>query len=351
MKLLLLILFFVSSTASAQTTDLNPSCPDAKFWQNLLSDTCWDCFFPIQVAGTKWGASSPDYNKPAGSGGVNYSSGFGPDVPSGANSESLCICFDNNGVPEFGFTLGTWLPTQLIEVVRMPYCSPTLSGTFLSSSLRMMGGNTTQGPTQKSFHHYHYFAYPILFMLDMLAEPECNPSGYFDFDLMYLSELDPTWNEDELAFYTTPELVIFSNPIALAACASDALSSSIGLPIDSLYWCAGGWGNLYPLTGNLETYSSPPRDTSLLATRVLATMHRRGVAYATVGTDNMCEAPYAPMLPKSQYKLNQFYPMPEANGNHWIGQSPYIWGEWRNIPAVGEDFLHVLWQWTDCCVR
>ena len=233
------------------------------------------------------------------------------------------------------------------------YCSPTLAGTFLNSNMRVLGGNKqkSDGDPDKGFYQYHYFAYPLMFMLDMLSEPECNPGGYFDFDLMYLSELDPTWNEDELALFTTPEIAIFANPLAMAACSADAASASAGYPLDSMYWCAGTWGHLYPLTGNLDVYGSPPRDTSLLATRALATMHRRGLAYSTVGNGNLCKASFSPMLPKSQYKMSQLYPMPEANANHWIGQTPFLWGEWRNIPATGEDFLHIVWRWTDCCVR
>jgi len=70
-----------------------------------------------------------------------------------------------------------------------------------------------------------------------------------------------------------------------------------------------------------------------------------------MGDDAVCRGYIYPTLPKSQYKLEQFYPLAEANGNHWLGQSSFTWGEWRNIPAVGEDFVHLLWRWTDCCLR
>ena len=352
MKILysLLLTFTLSFTATPSMADAG--CPDANFWQNLINDTCWDCFFPIRITGSSLGNADIQYNKPAGSGGAVSVGGNGPAFPSSATSDAFCVCADPNGVPEFGFTLGAWFPTNMFEITRMPYCSPSLGGTYLNTNMRLMGGNKNiSGENDKGFYQYHYFSYPMMFMLDMLSEPECNPGGYFDFDIMYLSELDPTWNEDELAFFTTPEIAIFANPVAMAACAGDAASASLGYPIDSLYWCAGSWGNLYPFTGNLNVYGSPPRDTALLATRALATMHRRGLAYATVGSGNLCEASFAPMLPKSQYKMNQIYPMAEANGNHWIGQTPFIWGEWRNIPATGEDFLHVLWRWTDCCLR
>ena len=55
-----------------------------------------------------------------------------------------------------------------------------------------------------------------------------------------------------------------------------------GHPIDALFWCAGTWGPLYPLAGSHLTHSSMPRNTSLLTTRALAAMHRRGLASTTV---------------------------------------------------------------------
>ena len=51
-----------------------------------------------------------------------------------------------------------------------------------------------------AFYHYHYYAFPLLVMLDLFMDGNCNADGYMDFDLMYLSELDPTWLNDELVF-------------------------------------------------------------------------------------------------------------------------------------------------------
>lgn len=52
-----------------------------------------------------------------------------------------------------------------------------------------------------SFMHYHYYAFPLLVMLDLFIKQTCNADGYMDLDIMYMSELDPTRNNDELAFY------------------------------------------------------------------------------------------------------------------------------------------------------
>ncbi|NMV20790.1 conjugal transfer protein TraU, partial [Vibrio parahaemolyticus] len=91
---------------------------------------------------------------------------------------------------------------------------------------------------------------PLLVMLDLFMDGNCNADGYMDFDLMYLSELDPTWLNDELAFFTQPEAAAVANPLAISACTADAASSTLGKPIDQLFWCAGSWGHLYPLSGH-----------------------------------------------------------------------------------------------------
>ena len=117
-----------------------------------------------------------------------------------------------------------------------------------------------------------------------------------DFDILYLSELDPTWNSSELAFFTNPEAAWLANPVALAACLADAAAASAGTPIDSLFWCAGTWGLLYPFSGTTPNYGSRPSETSLSAARALAALHRRGLARRTMGDDALCGAPIDPFL-------------------------------------------------------
>jgi conjugal transfer pilus assembly protein TraU len=210
-------------------------------------------------------------------------------------------------------------------------------------------GNGEDDGTDGAFYNYHWYAFPLLILLDLFWDDRCNPDGYSDFDLLYLSELDPTWNNDELAFFTNPEAAWLANPVALSACLADAASATAGTPIDALFWCAGSWGNLYPFAGRGPTLGSRARETSLSAARSLAALHRRGLARRTMGNDALCESPIAPFIPKSQYKLSMFYPLPETQRAHVIGESPLRWGEWRNIPGVGEDHLYLLWRWNDCC--
>lgn len=35
---------------------------------------------------------------------------------------------------------------------------------------------------------------------------------------------------------------VSANPIAVAACAADAVAATAGEPLDGMFWCAGSWG-------------------------------------------------------------------------------------------------------------
>lgn len=44
-----------------------------------------------------------------------------------------------------------------------------------------------------------------------------------------------------------------------------------------------------------------------------------------------------------------FFPVPETQRGYAIGESTLRWSSGRNIPAVGEDRLYILWRRNDCC--
>ena len=318
-------------------------CPDANLWgAKLITDICWSCLFPIRLMGV-----------------VQLGAG---NVPPDSTDQAICFCDGELGIPDIGFTVGMWAPARLIEIVRKPYCSPSLGGVTLNESFRLWGmkdGADGQSSSNQ-FYNFHYFAFPLYEILELIVTPECNAGGFSDFDLMYLSEIDPTWVEDELAVFTNPEVAVAANPLLQAACPADCAAATFDAPIDRLWWCAGCWGNLYPFTGNVPSGGSPPRVSSLLSTRAVAALHRRGLAWRTVGDDALCGGSLYPMMPKSQYRMSMLFPIAEADNrirspapstSGPTGVADIDEGEWRNIPAVGEDFVYMLWRWTDCCVR
>ena len=315
------------------------TCPNNElFGPKLFTDICWDCIFPIRVCG-----------------GVDISSGNGYPIPSEANHDSLCSCPDPAGIPNIGCSVGFYEHSKLIDITRNAYCAPSLGGTFLQSKgVQLFGGmpsSTKDKDGPLSFMNYIYYAFPLNLLLDLVVDSRCGNDGYSDFDVMYMSPLDPTWNDDEMAFFLNFEAVIFSNPVTIGACAADAaVTAAGGQPIENLFWCAGSWGLVYPFTGNINGPESPVRDSSLLATKAIAALHRRGLATKTVGHDAMCNRVIHPTLPKTQYRMSLFSPVAENHGSHVIGESTFRWGEWRNIPGTGEDFTYVIDRWTDCCL-
>ncbi len=319
--------------AAPSRGDGDPGCHDAGvIGAKLISDICWRCLFPIRVAGAAM-------------------DGVGGSVPSGAVDDPLCACRDNQGVWIPGVTTAMWEPARLLEFQRVPGCSSVLGGIrfpFARTDQGHHGGDGGDGG-DGSFMHYHYYAFPLLIMLDLFVKPSCHADGYVDLDLMYLSELDPTWNDDELAFFTNPEAAAVANPVAAAACTADAVAATAGRPSERLFWCAGSWGTLYPLSGRQNGGKGVIRDSALLGARVLAALHRRGLAWKTMGQEAMCRAVIYPTLPKTQYKFTLLYPVPETRSAHVIGESALTWGIARTIPAIGQDPVYTIWRWHDCC--
>jgi len=385
MKLIIktVILFtLINNQVFAEDTDMDPVCPDSELFSGkLITDICWSCIFPIRIAGYSTGFIEKEKENPkAKTDGSKTPKtdhvekelvpGSTEDTvdkisktlnvnkkahtPDGAADAMICVCSDDSLIPRIGFTLGFWVPSRMIEVVKNPGCSPALGGTNIGiGSFRQRGTDGEYGKTtaQVSTRHVHYWAFPILMIMKLLFETDCLGDPYADIDILYLSEVDPTWSSDELSFITTPEAILFANPLALIACSADGLAASTyGEGFDTLFWCAGTWGRLYPLSGVQGPHGSRVRESSLLAARMGALMHRRLLARKSMGDDAVCGSEFYPFYPKTQYRLSQFYPLAEKSSNHAIGETDFNWGMWRTIPGTGEDFMYLQWRWSDCCL-
>lgn len=329
-----LLMFLINFSVNAEEKELGECQDSGALSGKMITDVPWNAMFPIKLAG------------------VTMSSGDKSDgAPDDASNDFFCNCSDDLGVMVPGFPIGMFEPARLIELVREPDCMMSLGGAELnmtSGRMRGTGGHNEQiEGASAAFWHYHYFAYPLILMLEMYAPNRCG-DGYLSMDLLYFSELDATWTDPELSFFANPESIVFSNPISIASCLADALASSTDQPIDEMFWCAGSWGSVYPFSGYISGKSSLATKTSLLATRSVAALHRRLLARKTMGKDHMCSADIYPTIPKSQYKMNMLYPVAESQDAHQIGETALKWGEWRSIPSK-EDAVYLLWRWNDCC--
>lgn len=295
----------------------------------FISDLCWNCFFPIKIG-------------PVDAGG-------GP-VPSG-RAAPMCVCPGRFGIPAPGITLGMWQPTHIMESTRAPMCSPSFGGTMLggSSSLESLDlGGSGGDSTGDSYRHFHLFMFPVGAIMDMFNNSVCSASG-FDLDILFMSEIDPTHDDESLSMLTTPEAFLFASAAAQAACVIDASASSASKPIQAMPWCVGAWGSLYPMTGNRTSSTSAPKDAALGMVRGLGMMHRRMLLKKTYGSGALCSNQTALQLPKQQYRFQIQHPIANTRSNEWMGRSTLLGRESHHLPSVGEDFVNINWTYEECC--
>lgn len=299
---------------------------------NPIKDVCWSCMFPISIGGAK----------------LNKQRKI-PDTPNPSNP--ICMC--GSPIPRVGIAIGFWEPIAIVDVVREPYCLLSLGGIKIANS-RVKGGhwaNHGRGMegNRTSFYHVHWVKFPVFVLMDLFKTLACLEKG--DMDVAYMSELDPLWNDDELAAMLTPDNSVFANPLAQAACAADCISSSHSLPMDKLYWCQGCQGNLMPFVGSSLHHSGAVNTSLLMAGRLLGKMHRFMMLPETAGTSAkvLCEKPLNPIIKKSQYRLQMS--SPKANQHCYApGHTEIPWSSGKEIPMKGEDFAYVIWRKRNCCM-
>ena len=364
----------------------NITCPSANvFGAALVTKVCWSCMLPIS-----WGSAV-------------IGQGDNTTKPEGANTDFLCHCDSdttNGPFGKLGIAVGMWQPTRILEQVKRPYCFPslfgkTMEGTDLAESSWNLGhyqeggsdGGLDEEDSMKT--SVHMYSYPLLHMLQIFDVPSCSPDYHSSFDLLFLSEAFPNFNSSMLAFLVNPEALFFANPLAMTAQSLDcAAVTTTDKTIDTAFWVAGCWGGMYPLTGSSVGMGSKQKHSSLASVKFLYMLSRLSFIKRTVGDDAVCEQKYMPMLKKTQFRMQQIWPVSESEGSdvvhadtpensdappttdandptqeveeidlgalqegccHALGKSTFTWGEWRNTPGNG-NYVYILWQYVDCCI-
>lgn len=335
LTLLLFALMMFISVSPVRSEDKlqGDECPNANILSSsLLTDICWDCMFPIKIAGF-----------------IEVGNSSGNDIPSEAYDDPLCYCTKKLDLPQIGYSLGFWQPARLVELVRTPGCLMSLNGTKaeLGSSSKYGTTSETDGSLSSlAFWHYHYFSFPVLEILQLFDSSICPGAEHSAFDVLYISEIDPTWNYPELSALAFPETKVFANEISVTSCAGDAILHHGAGSSDNFFWCAGTWGTIYPVSGWVNGVGSTARMTSLLATRALSASHRRGFETKTIGKDALCRAKTSLRFVPSQYRFSMLWPMAQGGKNR-IGRSTFFWGEASNA----SDAVYLVWRWRDCCSK
>ena len=257
-----------------------------------------------------------------------------------------------------GISVGFWEPVRLVDITRTPYCMTNLGGLQLGSGDLKKVSSYARGygdhHAHRSFYHVHYYIYPVIYWLELITDFVCLEKSTFD--VAYMSELDATWNDEKLQTLINPEVFLFGNAVAQAACAIDCAAATADLPRDEMFWCAGCLGNIYPFSGANADHVGGVQSSSLYTARIIAKMHRLGLAEETSTNDskvngNLCRKSKAFKIKKSQYKLQMVNPIPSTNGlGCWpLGLSDVLYSSFKEYPYDGQDFGYLIWRKINCC--
>jgi conjugal transfer pilus assembly protein TraU len=323
-----LFILFLSSGVNAK-----PVC--AGKFINPITDICWKCLFPLSIAGRT--VANPDQDR---------------STPS-EDKSFFCAC--GEPVPRIGIPIGFWEPFRLADVTLKPFCMVSLGGTDLKLGIKtpegtvhaQQGGKTGR---KTAFYHVHWYVYPVLYWMNLVTNLLCMSSE--SFDIAYMTELDSLWNDDELALWLNPEVALFANSVAQLACSADCASASVATPINTLFWCAGCQGGVYPLTGNLPFHHSGVDASTLILEKMIFKLHRELLLFGSVGKKAACGLYPMPWWRKDQYKLQMTYPSVTKNTKmacNPIGRTTFFWGSNKEYPMKGEDFAYLLWRRRYCC--
>lgn len=298
---------------------------------NPVTDLCWQCVFPLSVAGLTLLAGPAENN-----------------VPDLAKSP-LCVCpMPPPLVARPGIPVSFWEPARYIETVKDPFCFPSLGGLSLPAGGGMLMGASQSQSSGQAFQvttaQAHYFIYPVWSLLELLTDFICvEHSG---FDVAFLTELDPLWQNDLLAFVIQPESLLFANPAAQAACMADSASSAGGFSLSPLFWCVASGGSVYPMTGTVAMGTQTAQAHNTVAARLQYMLGRVGLTCDTA--IGLCGCVPTPIWVKHNYRFHSAKPVRDF-WCHPFGRSDWIWGHLKNPAYAGDNFVWQIFRRRSCC--
>lgn len=315
---------------------------------NPITDICWDCSFPMTFAGipkTIDMSSSHDQE--------DYDSGV---------TGNLCTCPNPPFPNKVGVRVSFWENMREADIVRTPYCmsslggvtlnlgiNDTLTGTQTASSL----AETTQSGVTR-FRQVHWYISPWLYIMHVIFDSNCTEMK--GFDISYISEIDPTHNDEDLDRIMNPEDYLVGGIAAAMTCTWDAIQSQFTFGNNLLWWCDGANGPTGSLTGRTPNTIGGLQSSTKSLHRVIQKLHRLGTMWTAAGPSAMCGYSPQVIMDKRQYKYSMTYPVsqstPDPVFGHCcqpLGRSTILWGAGREYPLNGEDFTYSIFRKRDCC--
>ena len=296
---------------------------------NLITDICWSCTFPITFMG------------------IPLSSG--QDYTSRTSNSPVCLCANQ---AKAGIPTSFWEMVYMTDVTNIPGCFPLLGGVMIDTGINSQEYGADSNETGESFQQINEYINPAMYLMGAVVDSTCMDGR--GFDVPWVSFADPTHNDDSLSMILTPYAYPFAGLPALAAGSVDAVAASAGFPLPQLFWVAGAWGPMYPLTGNVAARVSRDQMGRLQTARLLAKLHAMGTQYSAAGDGAMCG--YVPQLimDKREYKLTRLLPFPEPKllGGccQPIGRSTILSESGTQAPTPSmKDFGYAIFRKRDCC--
>jgi len=312
-------------------------CQTGNGMMDLTEALCWDCLFPLSIAGEEV-MSGPSDN----------------DTPSMA-SVPVCIC--PAPYPQYytvGISMSYWEPARYVETVRDPWCFPSLGesmGSGGSSSYDEIFGVGSTNASPEGFRanltttQAHFFLFPVFEIMDILQDMvNCEETGSFDIE--FISEIDPLWNDDIYSFVIDPEGLLFANMAAQMSCIADAVSSAVGYSVDPLFWCVASGGSLYPITGHVND-NDALQAHNVAAARVQFRV-LRDFEDCDVGLW-YCGCVPTPIWVKHDYRVQLAMPVRDYTCRPY-GQTDILWASGKNpVGYSQENFVWIIFRRHICC--
>lgn len=299
---------------------------------NPIKDVCWDCVFPAKIGGV-----------------TVYDANYDVVSPEDSTSSFVCLCGTT-----IGFTVSFWEPSRMMDATKDPYCFTSIGTGLSNPKPGFLGGSgATSGSRNEiepksTFFQAHWAIFPVWSVLDLFIDFPCVENKGFDY--AHITEVDPLWNDDLLAFVLNPEALLFANPVANLACVADSLASNVRYPLDSLFWCMGSWGSAYPLTGHINS-DNYVQSSAAVTARMIYKLSRQ-LELWDVGLDE-CHPVITPIWKKSNYRMHLSKPVRD-DFCYPIGKSSLLWGQLKNPPYgagdnAGDNFNWIIFRKRLCC--
>ncbi|MDD2464800.1 MAG: TraU family protein [Desulfobulbus sp.] len=252
----------------------------------------------------------------------------------------ICIC-KHGWYITIGVVWEFWEPFGLIDTSHEAYYSAALGTSFGSQPL-LSGDNQSQDAASSNDEN---FAQAHAYLLTIYPSWPCSRNDYG----VWYTEVDPTWQTDKLSAILTPESALVANYASQLACVADGTAANAGFPIDSLYWCVGSGGSLFPITGHVHA-DDIVQANSTTASRLIFRLCRLGLICDPYAK---CGCSHTPIWVKSHYKMAAV--RPNSSGVYVIGRSSMTYDSGLDPPLVGgskgpsDEFLWVVYRKQRCC--